>query len=59
MERAVVAGVSCLKVGRAKYFKATGHDAVAASADGLIAAWGDAAHMRTVRWDLALRAGRV
>lgn len=42
-----------------KYFKATSHDAVAAIADGLIAAWGDPEQARPVRWTLAVRAGRV
>ena len=42
-----------------KYFKATGKDAVAAIADELIAAWGDAEQVRRVRWNLAIRAGRI
>lgn len=39
--------------------KATGHDAIAAIADELLAAWHDPEHMRPVRWTLAIRAGRV
>ena len=42
-----------------KYLKATGTDAVAAIADELIEAWDDAPCVRTVRWDLAMRAGRM
>lgn len=42
-----------------KYLKVTGIDAVAALADELVAAWGEATRVRTVRWDLALRAGRA
>ncbi|HEU4857237.1 MAG TPA: methyltransferase domain-containing protein [Rhodanobacteraceae bacterium] len=42
-----------------KYTRATGHDAVAAIADELIAAWGDAEKVKPVRWTLAIRAGRV
>jgi SAM-dependent methyltransferase len=38
---------------------ATGVDAVAAVADDVRAAWGDAARPRPVRWTLAIRAGRV
>jgi SAM-dependent methyltransferase len=37
----------------------TGQDAVAASADTLVAAWGKPQHVRPVRWTLAIRAGRV
>lgn len=42
-----------------KYLKATGHDAVAAIADELLAAWHDPEHLRPVRWTLAVRAGRI
>ncbi|TAN04630.1 MAG: class I SAM-dependent methyltransferase [Rhodanobacteraceae bacterium] len=42
-----------------KYTRATGHDAIAAIADELVAAWGDAEQVKPVRWDLAIRAGRV
>lgn len=42
-----------------KYARATDQDAVAAVAAELIAAWGDAERIRPVRWDLAMRAGRV
>jgi len=41
------------------YLKATGHDAIAAIADELFAAWPDPAHAQPVRWTLAIRAGRV
>ena len=42
-----------------QYMRATDRDAVAAVAAELIAAWGDAERIRPVRWDLAMRAGRV
>lgn len=41
------------------YRKAMGHDAIAAIADELLAAWHDPEHVRPVRWTLAVRAGRV
>jgi SAM-dependent methyltransferase len=41
------------------YFKDTGHDAIAAIADELLAAWRAPEHVRPVRWTLAMRAGRV
>lgn len=42
-----------------RYSKATGHDAVAAITDELLAAWHAPEHLRPVRWTLAMRAGRV
>lgn len=42
-----------------RYRKLTGHDAIATISDRLIAAWGDAAQVRPVRWNLAIRAGRI
>lgn len=42
-----------------RHLKATGHDAVAAVTDALLAAWHDPEHVRPVRWMLAVRAGRV
>lgn len=42
-----------------RYRQATGHDAVAAIADGVCAAWDDPAEPRPVRWTLAIRAGRI
>jgi ubiquinone/menaquinone biosynthesis C-methylase UbiE len=42
-----------------RHRKATGVDAIAAVADNVCAAWGDAAQPRPVRWKLAVRAGRV
>ena len=42
-----------------RYMHATDQDAVAAVADELIAAWGDAEQPRPVRWMLAVRAARV
>ena len=42
-----------------KYMRITRHDAVAAIADELTAAWHNPAHMRPVRWTLGIRAGRV
>jgi hypothetical protein len=41
------------------YFKDTGHDAIAAIADELPAAWPAPEHVRPVRWTLGIRAGRV
>jgi SAM-dependent methyltransferase len=40
-----------------RYLKAVGRDPVDDLADAFAAAWGDASEVRTVRWDLALRAG--
>lgn len=42
-----------------RYIKANGSDPVDALADRFAAAWGDAAQVRVVRWDLALRVGRI
>jgi SAM-dependent methyltransferase len=42
-----------------KYLKATGEDAVASVAEDLTAAWHESERVRTVRWTLAIRAGRV
>ncbi|MGH8183228.1 MAG: class I SAM-dependent methyltransferase [Rhodanobacteraceae bacterium] len=42
-----------------KYARTTGQDAIATIADELVSAWGDAEQVRPVRWDLAIRAGRV
>lgn len=42
-----------------KYLKATGEGAVASVADELAAAWHEPEHVRTVRWTLGVRAGRV
>lgn len=42
-----------------KYTHATGQDAVATIANELIAAWGDAEQVKPVRWNLAIRAGRI
>lgn len=42
-----------------RHRKATGEDAVAAVADEMYAAWGDAAQPRAVRWTLAIRAARL
>jgi SAM-dependent methyltransferase len=42
-----------------RHLKATGHDAVAAITDELLAAWHDPEHVRPVRWTLAVRAGRI
>lgn len=38
---------------------ATGEDAIAAVAERVCAAWGDPAEPRSVRWTLAIRAGRL
>ncbi|HEX5352798.1 MAG TPA: class I SAM-dependent methyltransferase [Rhodanobacteraceae bacterium] len=42
-----------------RHLKLTGNDAIAAIADRLLAAWGDVEQIRPVRWDIAVRAGRV
>jgi SAM-dependent methyltransferase len=42
-----------------RHLKTTGIDAVADIADALVTAWGDPATPRTVRWILAMRAGRI
>ena len=42
-----------------KYLKVTGHDAIAAITDELLAAWHDPEHVRPVRWTLGMRAGRL
>jgi SAM-dependent methyltransferase len=42
-----------------RYRAATGRDAVAEIADELREAWGDPQQPRAVRWNLAMRAGRV
>ncbi len=42
-----------------RHLAATGRDAVAGLAEAFAAAWGAPATVRTVRWPLALRAGRV
>lgn len=42
-----------------EYTHVTGHDAVAAIADALMAAWQDPEKARPVRWTLAVRAGRI
>jgi SAM-dependent methyltransferase len=42
-----------------KYARATGHDAIAAITDELLAAWHDPEHVRPIRWTLAVRAGRL
>jgi SAM-dependent methyltransferase len=42
-----------------RHRKATGEDAVAAIADCVCTAWGDAAQQRPVCWTLAIRAGHV
>ncbi|TAM97056.1 MAG: class I SAM-dependent methyltransferase [Rhodanobacteraceae bacterium] len=42
-----------------KYTRATDQDSVAAVADELVEAWDGAERIRPVRWDLAMRAGRV
>lgn len=42
-----------------RYRAATGNDAVAEIADALRDAWGDPRQPRPVRWNLAMRAGRV
>lgn len=42
-----------------RHLKMTGDDAVAAVADELVAAWGNPERLRTVRWTLAVRAGRM
>lgn len=42
-----------------RHLKTTGNDAIAAIADGLITAWGDPVSIQAVRWQLAMRAGRI
>ncbi|HEX5960734.1 MAG TPA: class I SAM-dependent methyltransferase [Rhodanobacteraceae bacterium] len=42
-----------------KHARETGRDAVAEVADELLAAWGADERLRPVRWNLALRAGRI
>jgi SAM-dependent methyltransferase len=42
-----------------KYARATGHDAIAAITDELLAAWHDPEQVRPVCWTLAVRAGRL
>jgi SAM-dependent methyltransferase len=42
-----------------RYIQAQGEDPVSALEADFAAAWGDAAQVRPVRWDLALRVGRV
>lgn len=42
-----------------RYLRTTGNDPIAMIADELIAAWGDAASTQPVRWQLAVRAGRI
>ena len=42
-----------------RHLAATGNDAIEAISAVLISAWGDPDRIRTVRWTLAMRAGRV